>query len=92
MPTEAQLCDAALRQRIRQLLDDGTLPATLSTHIHAGYGSGANRCAGCAQTIERSQIEYDVPLPDTSEPLHFHMGCHVLWQIECVNRLRAEAE
>jgi hypothetical protein len=91
MPTEAQLRDAALRQRISKLLDDGLLPVMVSDTIIAGYGRGDRSCQGCGLTIESTQVEYEVKDARGEAPMHFHFGCHVLWQIECVNRLRAQA-
>jgi len=43
------------------------------------------------QPITRSQVEYDIDEVPSGAPLHLHLGCHVLWQIECVERLRAAA-
>lgn len=88
MPTEAQLRDDALRRHIRSLLDDGTLPVMISEEILAGYGSGTQVCCGCSQTIRQTHVQYETFRPNRREPLPFHLGCHVLWQIECVNRLQ----
>ena len=90
MPTESQLRDPALRARIRQRIDEGGLPVTVPKKINAGYGTGS-RCAACDQPITRSQVEYDIDEVPAGAPLHLHLGCHVLWQIECVERLRATA-
>ena len=90
MPTEAQLQDIELRDRIRRWIDEGRLPVLLPDKICAGYGSGSN-CPACEQPITSSQIEYDVEYPSNGTPLlSLHLGCYVLWQIECVNRVRKE--
>jgi len=86
MPTSAQVNDAALAARIRQLIDEGRLPVIIANRIHAGYGSGLE-CHACGRPILRDQIEYDVSEPT---PLRLHMGCHVLWQTECVERIRQQ--
>ena len=90
MPTEAQLRDVELRDRIRRWIDDGRLPVLLPDRICAGYGSGS-KCPACEQPITAKQIEYDVEYPRNGTPLlSLHLGCYVLWQIECVNRLRKD--
>ena len=92
MPTEAQLRDAELRDRIRRWIDEGRLPVLLPDRICAGYGSGS-KCPACEQPITTDQIEYDVESPRNGTPmLSLHLGCYVLWQIECVNRIRKEAK
>jgi hypothetical protein len=90
MPTESQLGDPVLRACVRQRIDAGRLPVTVPKKINAGYGTGS-RCDACDQPITRSQVEYDIDEVPSGAPLHLHLGCHVLWQIECVERLRAAA-
>jgi hypothetical protein len=90
MPTEAQLSDAALKTRVRELVDNGTLPVVISNRIVASYGLEDHTCVCCGLKIEPQQVEYQADDPRRKErPLHLHFGCHVLWQIECVKRLRA---
>jgi hypothetical protein len=84
MPTESQLRNKALRARIGQLIDGGELPAIIAKTIHAGYGSGL-QCHACGRSITREQLEYETLFP---KALRLHLGCHVLWQIECVVRAR----
>ena len=90
MPTESQLRDAALRLRICQLIDDGRLPVMMAERIYGGYGSGGV-CDACNQPITSTQVQYDVE--DECDPTHhrlsFHMGCHVVWQLECVLRAKS---
>jgi len=89
MPTESQLQDVALRDLIRRLIDEGRLPLFLANKISAGYGSGS-KCNGCDQPVTRTQIEYDLEDPGSGTAhLILHLGCYVLWQIECVKRIRA---
>ena len=82
MPTESQLRDAALPVRVRNLIEDGRLPVMVPKNISAGYGSD-RVCAACDQPITSTQVEYDIQDERTGERLSFHLGCHVLWQIEC---------
>lgn len=90
MPTESQLRDEALRLRVRKLIEVGRLPVTVPQQIYAGYGSNRT-CAACDKPITNTQVEYDVNDERSGEPLNFHMGCHVLWQIECQKLISAGA-
>jgi len=82
--TESQLGNKALRARVSHLIDGGELPAVIAKTIHAGYGSGL-QCHACGRSITPEQLEYEVLIP---RRLRLHLGCHVLWQIECVERAR----
>ncbi|MBV8144720.1 MAG: hypothetical protein JO184_06910 [Gammaproteobacteria bacterium] len=87
MPTESQLNDGALRAYIRRKIEDGLLPLTLSKTIAIGAGSGGD-CPACDQPITVEQIEYQAFGPRYGAAVRLHWGCHVLWQLECVERLR----
>ena len=89
MPIETQLRDTALRLRIRELIEDGHLPVMVPKNIGAGYGSG-RACDACDQPITKTQIEYDVVDYQHRKRLFFHMGCHVVWQLECIEALRRD--
>ena len=82
MPTESQLRDTALRLRVRERIADGRLPVMVPTRIDAGYGSG-HLCVACDQPITSTQVEYELADCRDGRPLRFHLGCHVVWQIEC---------
>jgi hypothetical protein len=88
MHTECQLRDAELCARIHRLIDEGALPVFLADTIDAGYGSGL-KCHGCDQPVIRSDIEcVVVNTKDPTALFRLHLGCFVLWQIECVKRMR----
>jgi hypothetical protein len=89
MPTESQLRDGELRARIRQRIDDGRLPVMLPRRINAGYGSG-HTCRACDQPITRDEVEYEVDDYRDGRPLSFHLGCHVIWQLECVQKTKQQ--
>lgn len=91
MPTKSQLRDLELYVRICRYLDDGWLPLFLPETIMAGSGSGS-RCHACDQPITFSQIEYEVTDPRGSARLDLHLGCYVIWQIECVRLLREQRQ
>jgi hypothetical protein len=79
-----------LRALARERMDAGDLPVVASKSIHAGYGSG-NPCSVCGHEIATMQIEYDVTDPRTRNCLMFHLVCHSLWQLECLQTLREQA-
>jgi hypothetical protein len=82
MPTESQLRDAALRQHIRQQIENGQLPCYVPNRIDAGYGS-RHMCAACDQLISDAQVEYEIQDDRDGKRLRFHFGCYVVWQLEC---------
>jgi len=86
MPTESQLQDPALRRRVRQLIENGQLPVMLPRQILAGYGSGCV-CAACGHPITSTQMGYEVERDRDADSLSFHLGCHVVWQLECSRRI-----
>jgi hypothetical protein len=90
MPSKYQLREFELHARIRRCIDEGRLPVFLPDCISAGYGSGS-KCHACDQPIAPSEIEYDVQDPrNATARLRLHLGCYVLWQTECVKRIRTE--
>ena len=89
MATQPQMDDAGLNALIRRRIDDGLLPQVLSKTISVGLGSGSN-CLACDQTIECEQVEYQVFGPRYGKALRLHWGCHILWQLECIDRMRRQ--
>ena len=90
MLTEFRLPDFELHARIRQFIDEGWLPVFLPDRISARYGSGS-KCHACNQPVAPSQVKYDVEDPGNGiGRLSLHLGCYVLWQIECVKRMRKQ--
>jgi len=83
--TESQLQDTTLRLRVRQLIGNGQLPVMLPRQIFARYGSG-RVCAACDQPITSTHVEYEVEDDCDGSRLSFHMGCHVVWQLECASQ------
>lgn len=82
MPSESQLRHSALRHHVRELIENGRLPVMLPHEVHAGYGSG-RICAACGERITPSQVEYEVEDSGSDTRLRFHVGCHLVWQVEC---------
>jgi len=71
-------------------MDAGDLPIIASKNIRAGYGS-THLCSVCGLRIAPAQVEYDVTDPRTGKDLMFHLACHALWQLECLQWLREHA-
>jgi hypothetical protein len=69
----------ALRELIKQKLDDGTLPLTRPENLYAGPGSGA-RCTGCGEPIYPMQIEYEFDYEGERQTLRLHLECAGLWE------------
>jgi hypothetical protein len=84
MATESHRRHAALRLRlrVRQHLANGRLPVMQPGEIAAGYGSG-RLCAACDDPITTTQVEYEVDHRPGGSRLRFHIGCHVVWRLEC---------
>jgi len=61
----------------------------LSKTISIGFGSGLD-CLGCRQPIEREHLEYHAFGVSYATAVRLHWGCHVLWQLECVERTRLQ--
>ena len=89
MKSGSPLSDEELRQLVRQRINDGRLPVTLSQELWAGHGTGLI-CSACAEPIGSEQVEYEVDLSGGVRLL-FHPRCHVQWQLECVGRLPARS-
>jgi hypothetical protein len=87
MPIESQLLDTEVRRQIGERLDSGLLPRMLPEKIFAGYGSGS-LCAACSQPITATQVQYDIEHSGGTLSLHF--ACHMIWQIECQLRIKAQ--
>ena len=84
MATDPEFRDADVRRRVRHLIEHGRLPLAPPTQrMTAGYGTG-HTCAACDQQITTSQMEYAVEGAGT--PLWFHLGCRLIWQLECAHQ------
>ena len=86
MPYGPHAPEEQLRRKARQRIADGRLPTVISRTMDAGYGSGAT-CNVCEHPIGPMQVEYEVKGDKEGSLLRFHLHCHSLWQIECVNSL-----
>ena len=92
MATKSQLQDLELYDHISRCIDEGRLPVHLPERVSAGYGFGS-KCHACDQSLTHREIEYSVEDPrNAAAPLSLHLGCYVIWQIECVKRLRKQQQ
>jgi len=92
MLIEYQLPHLERHARIRRHIDEGLLPLHLPDRIIAGHGSGS-KCTACDQPVNADEIEYDVEDPrNDAARLNLHLECYLVWQIECVRRLREQRD
>lgn len=89
MPSGYQLLDATLREHISERIAKGRLPVTLAEHIEAGVRRSGGKCHACDQPITSRQMACEVEDRRHGRRLTLHLGCHVLWQIECVKRVQS---
>jgi hypothetical protein len=89
MPNGYQLLDATLREHISQRVAKGRLPVTFPEHFEAGVPRSGSKCHACDQPITSRQIACGVEDRRHGRRLTLHLGCHVLWQIECLKRVQS---
>lgn len=67
-----------LRERIRALLRDRTLPP-INGRSWAGNGSGVNRCACCGELVRATDKEFE---PEAAAGTFAHVACLLIWRAE----------
>jgi hypothetical protein len=73
---------AALHERARALLDDGTLPREPPLRTVAGYGDGV-ACLLCCGPIEPGEVEYELEFARAApRRVSLHLACHAIWDYE----------
>jgi hypothetical protein len=76
----------SLGNLIRLKLNNGSLPAKPPRNkIYAGYGSGAV-CDACGDSIQPSDVEYELNYPDEQRTFRLHLGCASLWEAARLSR------
>ena len=88
MPYGPRVAEDELLSRVRERIRDGRLPVALSAEIISGYGGSGDVCCVCEQEILPSHVQYELTDPRDASQLTFHLNCHMIWQLECVRRLR----
>ena len=72
--------EAAIRARIRTMVETGVLPCDEPEKTWAGKGEG-KYCAACGQRISQTEFEFEVDVAGTT--LRLHRLCHQFWLEEC---------
>ena len=89
--------ELALREAIRQRLQDGTLPRVKPSATWGGPG-GEREWRACGLTVTKDQMEFEVEFGEDSASqvlrtaslvLHFHATCFAAWELERELWLRA---
>jgi hypothetical protein len=85
--------EKGLRNRARELIAGGQLPARQPAKVYGGYGIDG-LCSLCERRIARDELEYEVESRYEGEArtYRFHLTCHAAWQLECVPHERAESQ
>ncbi len=82
MAIEAAIGDEVLRDLMRALLRDSSLPREAPAQLWAGAGSGL-RCDVCGHVIAAAQTEYELLFTRAIDPcLHLHRTCYEMWEAE----------
>lgn len=84
----SEVSESAVRQRLRELVAAGRLPAITPVEIAAGYGHG-RVCVACDRPVTNHQMEYEVGDAGEERRLSFHSACYLLWQSECARGRQA---
>ena len=78
--------DTALREKARQAIQNGKLPAQSPNRIMGGPGCG-EACAICGETLRRNQMELEAEFRVDGEvpelhKYHLHPSCFAAWECE----------
>lgn len=77
--------ESILREKAREVVQAGKLPARRADRTWGGPGVGA-RCAVCGKPIGQDQMEFEVEFarPDDGEldTYHLHVRCFAAWEFE----------
>jgi hypothetical protein len=72
-----------LRQKARESIEAGRLPASALARVFAGPGTGAC-CAICARPIDANEMEYEVEFAQKRAEHHgnvrVHTECFLVWE------------
>ena len=73
--------EVEVRDRIRTMIRTGELPCDEPQRTWGGQGEG-KRCAACVESIQPTEIEFEITLASGAE-LRLHRACHDVWREEC---------
>jgi hypothetical protein len=72
--------EAAIRTRIRTMVETGVLPCDEPEKTWAGKSAGKH-CVACGELISLTEVEFEVDIAGTT--LRLHWLCHQFWWEEC---------
>jgi len=78
--------DSTLREKARELIQNGKLPTQIPSRMMGGPGCG-EPCALCGETLWRNQMEFepeflgDGEIPELHN-YHLHPRCFMAWECE----------
>ena len=72
-----------LREKAREAIRSGKLPARRSDRMFGGPGSG-HRCALCGKPLPREEMEIELEFNqrDGLDQYHLHHRCYAAWEFE----------
>src|SRR2546427_12162256 len=81
--------DSSLREKAREAIQNGKLPARSPDRILGGPGGG-EACALCGETLRRNRMELEAEFRVEGEiheldKYHLHPCCFAAWERECTN-------
>jgi hypothetical protein len=74
--------DRILREKARDAIQSGRLPATIPTRTYGGFSTGTT-CAVCGDTVPTGEVEYELEFPVAPPPDDRSLG-------EMLERLHAQ--
>jgi hypothetical protein len=79
--------DSALRDKAREVVLTGNIPARRPDRIWGGPGGGAE-CLICNAPVTHDQVEFEVEFVRGEETVthHLHVDCFTAWEGECEER------
>jgi hypothetical protein len=87
--------DGTLRERAREAIRSGKLPAAKPLRMWGGPGIGA-ACSVCGETVHRGQMELEIEYAQNgatpgAHSYHLHVRCYGAWECERLNLAAPEA-
>jgi len=72
-----------LREKAREAIQSGKLPARRSDRMFGGPGSG-QRCAVCGKPLPREEVEIELEFNQRHglDQYHLHHRCYAAWEFE----------
>jgi hypothetical protein len=78
--------NGALRQKVRELIQAGTLPDRPPDRMWGGPGGGGD-CTICGAQVKRDEVEFEIEFARNGEGTdlsryHVHLRCFTAWDAE----------